>query len=87
MNGCLNVFVLKKKVVLSYNSLMSIQIRDSIHGSIVLTHKELQLIDHPAFQRLRNIKQLGFADLAFPGATHSRYSHSLGAMEMATQMR
>ncbi|MEI6790285.1 MAG: HD domain-containing protein, partial [Myxococcaceae bacterium] len=34
----------------------------------------------------RNIKQLGFADLAFPGATHSRYSHSLGAMEMATRI-
>ncbi len=65
---------------------MSIQIRDSIHGSIVLSNRELQLIDHPAFQRLRNIKQLGFADLAFPGATHSRYSHSLGAMELATRI-
>lgn len=65
---------------------MSVQIRDSIHGSISLSHAELQLIDHPAFQRLRNIKQLGFADLAFPGATHSRYSHSLGAMEMATRI-
>lgn len=65
---------------------MSIQIRDSIHGSIVLSHKELQLIDHPVFQRLRNVRQLGFADLAFPGATHSRYSHSLGAMEMATRI-
>jgi HD superfamily phosphohydrolase len=65
---------------------MSIQIRDSIHGSIHLSFEELQLVDHPAFQRLRNIKQLGFADLAFPGATHSRYAHSLGAMEMATRI-
>ncbi|MEI6805615.1 MAG: HD domain-containing protein [Myxococcaceae bacterium] len=65
---------------------MSIQIRDSIHGSIAVSYEELQLIDHPVFQRLRNIKQLGFADFAFPGATHSRYSHSLGAMEMATRI-
>jgi HD superfamily phosphohydrolase len=65
---------------------MSIQIRDSIHGSIALSSEELQLVDHPAFQRLRNIKQLGFADQAFPGATHSRYAHSLGAMEMATRI-
>ena len=65
---------------------MSIQIRDSIHGSIELSPEELQLIAQPAFQRLRYIKQLGFADLAFPGATHTRYSHSLGAMEMATRL-
>jgi HD superfamily phosphohydrolase len=38
------------------------------------------------FQRLRNIKQLGFADLAFPGATHTRYSHSMGAMQLATRL-
>lgn len=64
----------------------TIQIRDPIHGSIAVTSKELRLIDQPAFQRLRNIKQLGFADLAFPGATHSRYSHSLGAMNIATRI-
>jgi HD superfamily phosphohydrolase len=43
-------------------------------------------VDNPFFQRLRNVKQLGFADLAFPGATHSRYSHSLGAMHVATRL-
>ncbi len=63
-----------------------INIRDPIHGSIVVSIKELKLIDQPAFQRLRNIKQLGFADLAFPGGTHTRYSHSLGAMHVATQV-
>lgn len=70
----------------AFNPLMAIQIRDSIHGSIVLSPTELELIKHPAFQRLRHIKQLGFADLAFPGATHSRYAHSLGAMELATRI-
>jgi uncharacterized protein len=63
-----------------------ITIRDPVHGSIFVTPYELELIDQPAFQRLRNIKQLGFTDLAFPGATHSRYSHSIGAMHLATRV-
>ena len=42
----------------------------------------LQLIDHPYLQRLRRIKQLGMADLVYPGAVHSRFSHSLGALNL-----
>ncbi len=63
-----------------------IHIRDPIHGTISVNAREIQVIDHPVFQRLRNIKQLGFADLAFPGATHSRYCHSLGAMHIASRL-
>ena len=63
-----------------------IHIRCPIHGTLQLSLREVRLVDHPAFQRLRNIKQLGFADLSFPGATHSRYSHSLGAMHLATRL-
>lgn len=63
-----------------------ISIRDSIHGSIAVNANELKLIDHAALQRLRFIKQVGFIDLAFPGANHSRYAHSLGAMHMATRI-
>ena len=63
-----------------------IRIRDPIHGSIRLTPDELSIVDHPIFQRLRGIKQLGFTDQAFPGATHTRYAHGIGAMEMATRM-
>ena len=63
-----------------------ISIHDPIHGTIEVTTQEIKLIDSRPFQRLRFIKQLGFSELAFPGASHSRYAHSLGAMQMATRM-
>src|SRR5471030_2132624 len=61
-------------------------IRDPIHGAIEVTPDERVLLDSPQYQRLRNVKQLGFADLAFPGATHTRYAHGLGAMQVATKV-
>jgi HD superfamily phosphohydrolase len=63
-----------------------IQIRCPIHGTLLVSQREIKLVDHASFQRLRNIKQLGFADLSFPGATHTRYAHSLGAMHVATRL-
>ena len=60
-----------------------IHIRDPIHGSIMLSRDELAVVETPVYQRLRGIRQMGFADQAFPGATHTRFSHGLGAMEMA----
>jgi HD superfamily phosphohydrolase len=63
-----------------------ISIHDPIHGTIEVTPEEIKLIDSRPLQRLRYIKQLGFSELAFPGATHNRYAHSLGAMAMATRM-
>jgi len=59
------------------------EIRDALHGSIPLDPVEASVIDSPYFQRLRLIKQLGFAETAFPSATHNRYIHSLGAMHVA----
>lgn len=59
------------------------EIRDPIHGSIHLANEERPIIEHPFFQRLRSIKQLGFSEYIFPGATHTRYLHSLGVMEVA----
>ena len=61
-------------------------IRDPIHGAIEINSDERALLDSPQYQRLRNVKQLGFADLAFPGATHTRYAHGLGAMQVATKV-
>ena len=44
------------------------------------------MIDSRFYQRLRHVKQLGFGDLAFPGATHTRHAHSLGAMHVASRL-
>ena len=63
-----------------------VHIRDPIHGAFEITADERALVDSPQYQRLRNVKQLGFADLAFPGATHTRYAHGLGAMAVATRV-
>lgn len=59
------------------------EVRDPLHGAIGVEPHELKILDHPLFQRLRHIKQLGFSDLSFPGATHTRYLHSAGAMHLA----
>ena len=61
------------------------EIRDPVHGSIPISEEERCLIEHPYFQRLRQIKQLGFSEFVFPGATHTRYLHSLGVMHVASQ--
>jgi len=56
------------------------EVRDPIHGSIEIRPELIPVIENPFFQRLRSIKQLGFSDYVFPGATHTRYLHSLGVM-------
>jgi len=62
------------------------RIRDVIYGFIELDEQELEIIDHPIFQRLRRIRQLAFTDMLYPGACHTRFEHSLGVMQMATYM-
>ena len=61
-------------------------IQDTIHGTIKLEEWQLEVIDTAAFQRLRRIKQLGFANLVYPGANHTRFEHSLGAMHLARKL-
>ncbi|MEA3457177.1 MAG: HD domain-containing protein, partial [Candidatus Thermoplasmatota archaeon] len=58
-------------------------IRDSIHGNIKIGGVFLDLLGAPEIQRLHNVKQLGLAQLVFPGAHHTRLEHSLGAYNMA----
>ncbi|MBY0370926.1 HD domain-containing protein [bacterium] len=60
-------------------------LRDEIHGDISLGHVARAVVDHPSFQRLRYIKQLGLAEFVFPCATHTRFQHSLGAAHLAGQ--
>jgi HD superfamily phosphohydrolase len=60
------------------------EVRDPVHGSIAIQDSEIPIVEHLFFQRLRNIKQLGFSEFSFPGATHTRYIHSLGVMNIST---
>lgn len=68
------------------------RIRDPIHNLIKFSANKAEdqvlwsLIQKPAFQRLRRIKQLGLSEIVYPGAAHTRLSHSLGTMQMARRM-
>lgn len=58
-------------------------LNDPIYGFITVPDaRVLALIDHPWFQRLRYIKQLGLSHLVYPGALHTRFHHALGAMHL-----
>lgn len=58
-------------------------INDPVYGFISIDHDLVfDLIQHPIFQRLRHIRQLGLADLVYPGANHTRFQHALGAMHL-----
>ncbi len=58
-------------------------INDPVHGFITIPDELIyDLIEHPYFQRLRRIKQLGLSHLVYPGANHTRFHHALGAMHL-----
>ncbi len=61
-------------------------IYDVMYGFIPITEWEQQIINSPFFQRLRWIKQLGFANYIFPGAEHNRFAHVIGVMHSMDQM-
>lgn len=62
------------------------KIYDPVHGFIRYDTFEKLLIDSLPFQRLHYIRQLGSAYLVYPGATHTRFEHSLGVMELASRI-
>ncbi|NDE13841.1 HD domain-containing protein [bacterium] len=59
------------------------RIRENVHGTIDISDLEDRVLSHPYVQRLRRIKQLAFLQYVFPGASHSRFEHSLGVMHLA----
>lgn len=67
------------------------RIRDPVHdlipfGTDKFEQMAWRLLELPEFQRLRRIKQLGFSELVFPGATHTRFAHSVGVFHTARQL-
>lgn len=61
-------------------------INDPVYGFITISFDLLfDLIEHPIFQRLRRIKQLGLTHYVYPGALHTRFHHALGAMHLMQQ--
>ncbi len=61
------------------------RIRCPIHGFIRFSENERKIIDHGLFRRLRHIRQLALTEMVYPGASHTRFEHSLGVMELATR--
>jgi HD superfamily phosphohydrolase len=60
------------------------RIYDELYGYIKLTLAEKMIVDTAAFQRLRRVKQLSLASLVYPGAEHTRFSHSIGVAHVAS---
>jgi uncharacterized protein len=62
------------------------EFRDPIHDFISVSNDERRVIDSKPVQRLRHVHQLAMSYLVYPGATHRRFEHSLGVMELAGQV-
>lgn len=61
-------------------------INDPLYGFLTIpTATVFDVIEHPFFQRLRRIRQLGMSELVYPGAVHTRFQHALGAMNLMIQ--
>lgn len=61
-------------------------VTDPVHKDVFLNRLEKMIVDSPAMQRLRRIRQLGTSHLVYPGAVHSRSSHALGALRAAQDL-
>ena len=78
-SNCLNFEVNYNDMAISKRKI----INDPVYGFITIRHPYiLDLIDHPWFQRLRRIAQLGLSHLVYPGAIHNRFQHAIGAMHL-----
>lgn len=61
-------------------------VKDPVHGELQIPEEDLPILDSPSVQRLRRIKQIGLGDLVYPGASHTRFEHSLGTMHIAGEL-
>lgn len=83
----ISVFLYKVKTIFPIVRAKKIRkqkiINDPIYGFVSIPDKLIfELIEHPYFQRLRRIKQLGLTNLVYPGALHTRFHHVIGAMHL-----
>jgi uncharacterized protein len=69
-----------------FNNYNHKRINDPVHGTIGLSKLEVEIINTKAFQRLRNVKQLGLVNYVFPGADFTRLSHSLGVCHVTGKL-
>lgn len=61
-------------------------VQDKVHGAIEIPEYIEEIINHPQFQRLKNLKQLAFLSTAiYPSANHTRYDHCIGWVLPATK--
>src|SRR5258708_30518006 len=60
-----------------------LELRDPIHGFVYREPLEQRIIDTAVFQRLRRLRQLALESLVYPGAVHTRFDHSIGALPIA----
>ena len=59
---------------------------DPVYGFVTIPNKNIyDIVEHPYFQRLRRIRQLGLTDMVYPGALHTRFHHALGAMHIMSK--
>lgn len=63
-----------------------IEVRCPLHGFVKIRDWEREIINHPAYQRMRRIRQLAWTDQVYPGAMHNRFEHSLGVVHVASKM-
>lgn len=71
---------------ITFESLLTKRIYDDVHGFVSLTEDEKKLLSNPYMRRLHFIKQNALANFIFPGATHTRFSHSVGVLYIVEKM-
>ena len=83
-----------KKQLTSYNNMLEKkkltdcpkEIFDAVWGNVGFSAGEIYILDSPLLQRLRHIKQLGFADFVYCGCDYSRFYHTIGVVYLADRM-